>query len=139
MGKLIREIIFKNAINKLVKERYSQYNCYTEDMIIVFVLFNTADSFVFLNLFGIFHYAAKTTTSFKLTRMHKLITHIYFLGIIFDFSRNDFISKNFVARYSLSSLFKKGGKLDIDNKYIFFLLLKKYLIVSLLQKNTSSK
>ena len=66
-GKLIKASIYKKAINKLGKERYSKYNCFTEDVTIVFVLFNIADSFAFLNIFGIFHIVTKTTTTFQLT------------------------------------------------------------------------
>ena len=49
-GKLIKSTVYKNALNRMGKERYSTYNCWTEDMSIVFVLFNTAKSYIFLNL-----------------------------------------------------------------------------------------
>ena len=65
-GKLIKASIYKKAINKLGKERYSKYNCFTEDVTIVFVLFNTADSFAYLNIFGIFHIVTNATTTFQL-------------------------------------------------------------------------
>ena len=47
-GKFIKSIIYKKAVKNLGYERYSTYNCWTEDMSIVFVLFNTARSFIFL-------------------------------------------------------------------------------------------
>ena len=47
-GKFIKSKVYKNALNKMGKTRYSTYNCWTEDMSIVFVLFNTAKSYIFL-------------------------------------------------------------------------------------------
>ena len=126
-GKLIRSKIYKNAVYKLGKKRYSQYNCWTEDMTIVFVLFNTANSFIFLNIFGIFHIFSKTTTTFKLSNNHKLISHIFYLGIIFDFSKKDLITKNYVAQYALTFDMNKIKGLDKDNILFFKYIIKKII------------
>ena len=138
-GKLIKASIYKKAINKLGKERYSKYNCFTEDVTIVFVLFNTADSFAYLNIFGIFHIVTNTTTTFQLSKNQILLTKIYYLGILFDFSRNDFITKNFVAKYSLKSSFEKINNLDYNEQLIFFSSIKKIINCKFVSKKYKNK
>jgi glycosyltransferase involved in cell wall biosynthesis len=126
-GKLIRSIIYKKTINRIGKERYSLYNCWSEDVTLVFVLFNTANSFIFLNIFGIFHIVANTTASNKLSNKHKIITHIFYLGILFDFSRNEFLIKNFVARYAMRFSFHQINKLGENDKHFFKSIIKKII------------
>lgn len=138
-GKLIRTNIYKNAIYKLGKKRYSQYNCWTEDITIVFVLFNTANSFIFLNIFGIFHIISSTTTTFKLSNEHKLISHIFYLGIIFDFSKKDFITKNYVAQYALSFNINEIENLDKDNKMFFKSIVKNIINCNYVSKENKEK
>ena len=126
-GKCIKTHIYKLAVNKLGKKRYSYYNCWTEDITIVFIIFNIAKSFIFLNMFGIFHIISATTTSNKLTNSHKFITHIFFLDILYDFSKNDFITKKYVAEYALSFSKDLINKLDINNKQYFNNIIKKII------------
>ena len=123
-GKFINAKIYKNAINKLGIQRYSQYNCWTEDIIFVFVLFNIANSFIFLNIFGVFHVIDKSTTTYKLSNEHKFLSSIFFLGIIYDFSKNESNSKNYVAQYALHFSSDKINKLDKENKLYFFSIIK---------------
>lgn len=138
-GKLIRSVIYKKSINKLGKERYSKYNCWTEDVTIVFVLFNTANSFIFLNIYGIFHIIKNTTATYKLSNKHKFITHIFYLGILFDFSRNDFLIKNFVAKYTLRFSFYQIKKLDENNKLFFKSIIKKIIDCKFISKKYKQK
>ena len=50
LGKCLKSKIYKKAIKRMGKKRNSFYKRWTEDMSIIFVLFNTAKSFIFLNL-----------------------------------------------------------------------------------------
>ena len=118
-GKCIRSKIYKRSVNKLGYLRYSTYNCWTEDMSIVFILFNTAKSFIFLNLFGIFHIQTNTTATYKLSKIHKVLSSIFFLDIIFNFSRKNKESKRFVAQFALRFSLEKIEKLDEKGKLYF--------------------
>ena len=138
-GKCIRNKIYKNAINLLGKKRYSTYNCWTEDVSIVFILFNIAKSFIFLNIFGIFHLRAITTTTYKLTKKKKLLTNIFYLGILFDFSKNDNIIKNFVAQYALRFSMSNLNKLDNKNKETFKSIIKKLIECKYITKDYKQK
>ena len=126
-GKLIKSTVYKNALNRMGKERYSTYNCWTEDMSIVFVLFNTAKSYIFLNLFGIFRLKAETTTTHKLDSVHKFLSYIFYLNILFDFSKNDSEDKSYVVQYALGFSLKRINKLEMKNKIYFNSILKKMI------------
>ena len=138
-GKLIKSSIYKNAIYKLGKKRYLQYNCWTEDITIVFFLFNTANSFIFLNIFGIFHLISSTTTSYKLSNNHKFISHIFYLGIIVDFSKNDAFINNYAAQYALSLNINEIEKLDKNNKMHFKTVIKKIINRKYISKELKEK
>ena len=84
-GKCIRTQIYKKAINSIGKERYSFYNCWTEDIIIVFVIFNFSISFIFLNKYGIIHLNSINTTTYKLLDEHKIMAELYLLDIIIEY------------------------------------------------------
>ena len=126
-GKCIKSKIYKKAINNIGYERYSKYNCWTEDMSIVFVLFNTANSFIFLNLFGILRLISKTTTTHQLTNNHKLLSGVFFLGILIDFSKNDMKAKSYVAQQALRFSLEKINQLDNENKLYFESIIKKLI------------
>ena len=44
---VIKSTVYKNALSRIEKERYFNYNCLTEDISIVFVLLNTDKSYIF--------------------------------------------------------------------------------------------
>ena len=133
-GKFIKSKIYIKALNKMGKVRFSTYNCWTEDMTIVFVLFNTAQSYIFLNLFGIFRLKSKTTTTYKLGKLHKLLSNLFYLDILFDFSKNDFESKSYVVQYALTFSVNRIKKLDKKSKTYFKSIIKKLLICPFISK-----
>lgn len=138
-GKFIKSKVYKNALNKMGKTRYSTYNCWTEDMSIVFVLFNTAKSYIFLNLFGIFRLKAETTTTHKLNNEHKFLSYIFYLDILFDFSKNDYKTKNYIAQYALGFNIKRINRLDNKGKMYFKSIINKLIDCSFVSKKYKSK
>ena len=124
-GKCIKSKIYKKSVNRIGYARYSTYNCWTEDMSIVFVLFNFAKSYIFLNCFGIFRIKAKTTTTYKLPNIHKFLSYIFYLEILFDFSKNDNETKKYVAQYALSFSLTKINHLNNKYKQNFKSIIKK--------------
>ena len=138
-GKCIKSRIYKKAVNRLGYKRYSTYNCWTEDMSIVFVLFNTAKSYIFLNIYGIFRIKAKSTTTHKLSNNHKFLSNIFYLDILFDFSKNDYITKNLVAQYALSFSSEKINKLENIKKFYFKSIIKKLIDCQFISKEYKIK
>jgi len=138
-GKLIKSLIYKKAVNMLGPDRYSYYNCWTEDVSIVFILFNIAKSFIILNLFGIFHILSKATTSNKLSRQQKYLTNIFFLDILFDYSRDDEITKEYVAQYALCFSNNKIKKLEKKIRFYFNSIIKKLIECKYISKESKNK
>ena len=100
-GKLIRNDIYKKAINLMGIKRYSVYLCFAEDDIMVFMIFSSAKSFKYLPIYGLFHLKSKNTASFTLSQNHKLFSKIYFLEILFDFTNNNFKEKSYVSNFAI--------------------------------------
>ena len=99
-GKCIKSDIYKKAVNSLGKKRYSTFLSWCEDSSIVFVIFNTAQSYKFINKYGILHIKKNTTASFTQTINNKIYGEIFFLDIIFDYLQNN-IYKNSIVYYSI--------------------------------------
>ena len=136
-GKCIKGNIYKKAINDLGKERYSIYLCYSEDDVMVFMLFKIAKSFKFTNKYGLFHIKSNKTASSYLSRNHLLFSKIFFLDVIFDFSENNFTEKEFVVSYAINiiMIFLSKILLNNENKEYLILVLRKIISSDFISKN----
>jgi len=98
-GKCINTSIYQKAVNALGPKRYSTFLSWCEDTSIVFIIFNTAESYKFINKYGILHIIRNSTASFTQSIKNKIFGEIFLLDIIYDFSPNN-IFKNSVVYYS---------------------------------------
>ena len=96
-GKGIKANIYKKSVNILGKKRYSNYICWAEDTIIVFIIFNIANSYKFINKYGVIHLFSNYTASFTQPETNIIFGEIFFLNILFEFSPNDYY-KNVVIK-----------------------------------------
>ena len=71
-GKCIKTKLYQMSVNTLGQKRFSIYNCWTEDASIIFVIFNLANSYIFLNKYGVFHLKSIITSTFTLNQEHKI-------------------------------------------------------------------
>ena len=101
-GKCIISNLYKKAVNALGEKRYSMYNCWTEDMIILLIIFKYANSFIFINKYGIIHMENCATTSYRLDLELKIISEINVLEIIIDFLNDTQKSKKYAVSKALS-------------------------------------
>ena len=128
-GKCIKTEIYKMAINALGKKRYSVFNCWTEDISILFIIFNLANSFIFVNKYGIFHLKSKITNTYKLKREHKIFAEIYLLDIILQFSKDNYKAKKFAVFKAYNIWNKiKHSSLNNINRLFLISILKKILL-----------
>ena len=95
--KCIKNSIYKKAVNKLGRKRYSLYISWSEDTSMVFVLFNVAKSYRYIKKYGIFKLIRNNSATISLPESHKLFAEIFFLDIIFEFTKNDYKSKKFAV------------------------------------------
>jgi len=86
-GKCIKTEIYQKAVNDLGEERYSFFNCWNEDQVVLFVICNLSQSYIFIRKFGIFHYIHITSATKKHPYLKKRFEEIFLLNIIFEFSR----------------------------------------------------
>ena len=106
-GKSIKSSIYKKAINMLGKENYSFYNCWTEDISMLFIIFNIAESFIFLGIYGIIHIDFKKSTTYTLHNSKKLMSELFLLDIIFNFIQNRDYNKIYIIQKFIAILKSK--------------------------------
>ena len=99
--KCIKSLIYKKAVNLLGYHRYSTFLIWAEDASINFVIFNLANSFKYIHKYGILHYKSNTTASLTQSNDIRVFGEIFFLDIIFDFSRNTSEDKNLIVGQAL--------------------------------------
>ena len=125
-GKCIKSNIYKKAVNILGKKRFLFYNCWTEDISILFIIFNIAESFIFLDKYGIFHLDSKTTATYKLNTEHKFISELFLLDIIIEFIKNIEINYKYIVQKAILIWEPKIIKnLNKENKTYLNSILKK--------------
>ena len=131
-NKCIKTKVYQKALNNIGKERYSRYMMYEEDRIIIFVLFNTAESLKFILKFGILKIKTRgssTKRRFPAIKVFQCI--LYYVDIAIDFTKDSFESKKRLV-YLITNLLKvyelkKIKKLDKYNQNIFISCLKRVL------------
>ena len=130
-GKIIKTEPFKEAVNKFGKERYSTFVTWSEDTTLFFVVCTTAQSYKYIEKYGIFHKVfAKSSTSLS-GKKERMFGELFNLETIFDFSKNEY--KNFTidkllkmktwAHFTLEDekikeYFKSVIKKILNSKYI---------------------
>ena len=112
-AKCIRSEVYIQAINYLGIKRYSTFLSWGEDTTIVFIIFNIAKSFKFVDNYGIIHLRNFSTSTFTQSIHNIIFGEIFLLEIIFDFSKNN-TDKNFAASHAL--YIKRRYKLDMKIK-----------------------
>jgi len=87
--KSIKTSIYQKAVNLIGEKRYSNYLIWAEDTCINFIIFNLAESFKYIHKYGILHFKSTKTASFIQPIEHKLYGEVFFLDVIFEFSKNN--------------------------------------------------
>jgi len=104
--KCIKTSIYKKAVNLMGFQKYSRYLSWAEDASIIFIIFNLAKSFKNINKYGIFHFKGNNTATKRQSNNTRIFGEIFFLDIIFDFTKNDSEDKNLIIGQAIY-LFKR--------------------------------
>ena len=99
-GKIIKKNIYKKGINYLGIKRYSIFMSWAEDTSMLFIIYNIAQSYKFINKYGIIHFISIKTASYTQSKNNKYFGLFFLLDIVFDFSKNN-TNKNSAALYAL--------------------------------------
>lgn len=105
-GKCIKTKIYQKAINHLGYERYTRLMIRYEDILTNYMLFNTAESFIYIEKYGIYHFVRSgsgySVGRRKVTRNTNIL---YLVDIVIDFSLN-YINNKKLASYLVIYYFK---------------------------------
>ena len=134
-GKCIKTEIYQKAVNALGKERYSIFLSWCEDTSIVFVIFNIAESYIFIHKYGILHIKNNSTATATQSKNNKLLGEIFLLDILFDFSKNN-SNKNIAGSHvvNINSKYNLGNIAMNSTKYYLKSILEKMLNCSFISK-----
>ena len=89
-GKCIKTKIYKQALNKLGEERYSRYMTVDADIILNFIIFNTANSMKYIKKYGYIWVDRRDSTSHTVMSdgPQLLLYRIYMLDVLIEMSKN---------------------------------------------------
>ena len=76
--------------------RISTYKVWAEDTSVLFIIFKIAKSFQYIYKYGLTHFKVNNTASKTQSIESKIFGDIFFLDIIFDFSKNNNKMKNLI-------------------------------------------
>jgi glycosyltransferase involved in cell wall biosynthesis len=116
-GKLIRSKIYIQAINLLGKKRYSTYISWAEDTSMNFIIFNVAESYIFIYKYGILHMSSPSTASSTQPINNNFFGLLFWIEILFDFSKNN-KDKNYsvlAALYIINEFYKDKSAISQNN------------------------
>ena len=116
-GKLIRSKIYIKAIHHVGIKRFSTYMSWAEDLSMNFIIFNIAQSFIFIHKYGIFHLIRPLAASSLQPINNKFFGLLFLVDIIFNYSRNneDKIYSVFAALYIMNYYYKDKSIININN------------------------
>ena len=135
-GKSIKSSIYKNSLNMLTKEKYSFYNCWTEDISILFIIFNIAQTFIFIDLYGIIHLDYKQSTTYTLHQSKKLMSDLFLLDILIKNIQNIEVNKKYLLQ-KLKGIFKGKFIKYLNNEHKIYIkdIINKILLIKFLTKH----
>lgn len=134
-GKSIKSKIYKKALNSLGEKKFSFYNCWTEDISILFIIFNIAQTFIFVEIYGIIHIDFKKSTTYVLPCTKKLMSELFLLDILLEFIKDPDVNKLYLVEKLLSILKKYISYASNEHKIYLNLLITKILKIKTISKD----
>ena len=97
-GKCIKSDIYQKSLNKLGLERYSRFMIRYEDILANYMIFNTAESYLFIEKYGIYHIRrVGSGAEIGLKKVPRINNLAYLVDIVIDFSQNNVKNKKLMS------------------------------------------
>ena len=128
-AKIINSKIYIQAINLLGKNRYSKYVSWAEDTSMIFIIFNIANSYIFVHKYGILHLSSSSSATSTQPFNNNFFGLVFWLEIIFDFSKKNY-NKNYsvsAALYIMKNYYKNKSKINKANLSYFKNIINKII------------
>ena len=104
-GKCIKSEIYRKALDTLGEELYTQKIFYGDDRIVNFILFKVANSFKFIEEYGIIYYSTKNSILNSNKKRRNCHDELINIQNIFNFTKNSLDSQ--IAAYEIIFRWKK--------------------------------
>lgn len=128
-GKFIKKETYKNSLELIGKDIYTKNVCWSEDRIVNTGLFKVANSFKFINIYGIIHFTNpfSVSSTWEITKMNRIINDEFiFLVNHFKLAKSEIDGK--IALYELNQRLNYfSANLTLENKKNSNILFKKIL------------
>jgi glycosyltransferase involved in cell wall biosynthesis len=123
-GKCIRTTIYQKALNKLGFLRYSRYMIRYEDILTNYMLFNTAQSFICVLKYGIYHInRIGSAASIGWMKVSRPTNILYLIDVVIDFSQDNSINKKLAVHLIIYFLkLRRVKRFLTSNEYNFNLI-----------------
>ena len=123
-GKCIRTTIYQKALNKLGFIRYSRYMIRYEDILTNYMLFNTAQSFICVLKYGIYHInRIGSAASIGWMKVSRPTNILYLIDVVIDFSQDNSINKKLAVHLIIYFLkLRRVKRFLTSNEYNFNLI-----------------
>ena len=105
-NKCIKTSIYQKSLNLFGEERYKRHMTYYEDLIIVIILFNVAQSFKFIGKYSILNVRKAIRIYERPTTIMNLYD-MYLIDALIDFSKDIKENKIIIVQYMINLLGKK--------------------------------
>ena len=127
--KCIKTKVYKDAVTSLGFEKYSKFVSWAEDTSVNVIIFNIANSFTFINKYGILHLYSRTSASFSQPFNIKLYGLLFLLDVIYDYSKAE--NKNYAVTfaYRIKRTFKTN-KCNDNNNVLYFKYISRKMVNS---------
>ena len=125
-GKCIRNEIYKKTLDTLGEDIYTRKMFYGDDRLVVFVLFKVANSFKFINLYGIaYNYSPTSIMHVNDTKIRNCHDELFNIMSIYNYTKNT--SDIIIAAYEIVHRWKTiiFPGLNEDNKQYLNQLMEK--------------
>ena len=119
-SKCIKNSVYKKALQKLGEDKYTQFIINSEDIIMVYTLFNVAKSYRYITKYGIYRYNRKNSGNTIMNHDHRIYVQIFLMDLIIDFTRNKSKEKRF-AVYKALQIRKNRSFKNLSDKNLKFL------------------
>ena len=86
--KCVKGEIYKKALNKLGKEKYSRYMIAHEDLVGTFIILNTANSYKYVGKYGIYNIVRGGSAIYLNRDVLNSVKEIYLTDVVIDFAKN---------------------------------------------------
>lgn len=132
-GKLIKHGVFRAAVNILGKTKYSNYMIWEEDTTLFFIICNAAQSFKFVEIYGLVFFTDRKTNSLSIPKDDLLYGDIFLIDTIFDISKNE---NKKMAVYKLLEIKDKDyfSLSNEKNKNLLKIVVKKIIYCEIIEE-----